>query len=236
MLNHILCALSDGDRGALLAGAEVVELRAREEIEKPREEVNYAYFIEAGVAAVLLASGEERIALGLIGNEGSSGIAVFLGNTQSPYLTLMLTEGRAHRVRADRVTTAMDERPELRRLLLRYCLAFYNQAAHTAMSNAASTVEQRVARWVLMMGDRLPLKPATMTHDLIAYMLDTRRAGVTEALGALQSQGLIQVGRKAVTILDRTRIEEIAGHFYGLPEKEFVRLIGTYWPPITKTS
>jgi hypothetical protein len=28
-------------------------------------------------------------------------------------------------------------------------------------------------------------------------------------------------------------MEELAGHFYGIPEREFVRLVGTFWPPVT---
>jgi hypothetical protein len=103
------------------------------------------------------------------------------------------------------------------------------------MSNASSNVEQRVARWLLMADDRTAGEPVWLTHELIAYMLNTRRAGVTEVLGRLQRQGIIQLNRGSVAILDRNRVEKIAGNFYGLPEKEYVRLVGTYWPPLVKT-
>jgi CRP-like cAMP-binding protein len=235
MQNHVLRALSSSDRAALLAGAEVVELEARQHIEKPNDKINGVYFIEEGIAAVIVLSGQDRIAAGLIGSEGATGIGVILGNTRSPHSTVMLTQGRASCVSAAHLTAVMDQRSELRRLLLRYCLAFYNQAAHTALSNASSTIEQRVARWVLMIDDRFAER-GQLTHDVISFMLNTRRAGVTQAFTALKSQGLVEAKRGFITVLDRAKLEEFAGHFYGLPEKEFVRLIGTDWPPLEKAS
>jgi len=232
MQNHILSSLSSEDRSSLLANLEEVELKSRQELEQPDHQIDYAYFIEAGIAAVLLVSGKDRIALGLIGCEGASGIALFLGNSQSPHSTVMLTAGRASRIRTDDLQTAMEQRGELKRLLLRYSLAFYNQTAHTALSNAMTVMEQRVARWVLMTHDRFAGNTVPLTHEIISYMLGARRAGVTEALNKLQANKLIQVARGSIHVLDRKGIEALAGHFYGIPEKEFVRLVGTFWPPI----
>jgi CRP-like cAMP-binding protein len=232
MQNHILSSLSPEDRAFLRPDLEEVDLKVRQELEHPDREIDYAYFIEAGIAAVLLVSGKDRIALGLIGCEGTSGIVLFLGNSQSPHSTGMLTDGRAFRISAASLQAAMDQRPELKRLLLRYSLAFYNQAAHTALSNTFTMLGQRVARWVLMTHDRFAGDEIPLTHETISYMLGARRAGITEALNALQTQNLIRVTRGSVLILDRKGIEAVAGQYYGIPEKEFVRLVGTFWPPI----
>jgi CRP-like cAMP-binding protein len=232
MQNHILSSLTPEDCALLLMDLEEVELSIRQELEHPEREIEHVYFLEAGIAAVLLISGKDRLALGLIGCEGASGIAVFLGNSQSPHCTTMLTAGRAFRISTAALYSAMEKQPELKRLLLRYSLAFYNQAAHTALSNAYTTVGQRVARWVLMTHDRYVGDVIPLTHDTIAYMLGARRAGVTKALDALQVENLIAVSRGSIEILDRKAIEAVAGHHYGIPEKEFVRLVGTFWPPI----
>jgi hypothetical protein len=69
------------------------------------------------------------------------------------------------------------EEPQLERLLRLYTAAFFNQAAHTALSNALALIEQRVARWVLMTHDRVVVDTIPLTHDVIAFMLGIRRFG-----------------------------------------------------------
>ena len=57
-------------------------------------------------------------------------------------------------------------------------------------------------------------------------MLGVRRAGVTEALHALESQRLIASARGRVVVRDRKGIERRAGESYGVPEAEYRRLLG----------
>ena len=129
----------------------------------------------------------------------------------------------------------MEHQPELRRVLLRYSLAFFNQAAHTALSNASSVIAKRIARWILMTHDRVARNEIPLTHDVIATMLDVRRPGVTTALDELRFARLISLRRGCVVVLNRSGLQKLAGDFYGIPEKEFVRLVGTFWPPIPTT-
>ena len=64
-----------------------------------------------------------------------------------------------------------------------------------------------------------------LTHEFLSLMMAVRRAGVTEALQALEERKLIACGRREITLLDRKGIEKIAGHFYGTPEAEYRRLM-----------
>ena len=100
------------------------------------------------------------------------------------------------------------------------------QTAYTSICNARALLDERLARWILMAhdplsGDRIPL-----THDLRALMLGVRRASVTEALQALVKQGLLKSGRGEITVLDRKGLEANANGSYGIPEREYRRLIG----------
>lgn len=217
-MNSVLEALSDSDLAFFRPHLEAVELTERQIIEPANEPIRDVYFLDGGLAATMVASGKERVSLGLIGFEGASGISVFLGNDRSAHSTIMLTAGAARRISADSVRKAMAERPELRQVLLNYCLAFYNQVAHTAMSSASSSVEQRVARWVLMTSDRFSGDRIPGTHETIAFMLNVRRAGVSEALVSLKGQGLIDVERGSLRISNRAALRKLAGEFYGLPE------------------
>ena len=230
-MNHILSALSAAGQAALVPVLEPVKLKPRQELEVPNRKTTSVYFLETGVAAVLSISDGDRIAVGLIGCEGASGVGLFLGDDRSPNSTVMLTSGTGLRASASAIRRVM-EGVEVRRLFSRYSLAYFNQAEHTALSNAMTSVHQRVARWVLMTHDRVPSDTIPLTQETIAFMLGTRRAGVTMALKELAHQGLVSLGRGTVTLLDRPSLEEFAGHFYGIPEREFVRLVGTFWPPM----
>ena len=110
--------------------------------------------------------------------------------------------------------------------LLKYVQAFLIQTSHTAICNARSHLEQRLARWVLMAHDRVGDATIALTHEFLALMLGVRRAGVTEALQALVQQGLIKAARGQITVLDRDGLEASAGESYGVPEKEYRRLLG----------
>ena len=120
----------------------------------------------------------------------------------------------------------MDASETLRRLLLRFVQVLMVQTAHTAMANARANIAQRLARWILMAHDRTLDNTLLLTHEFLALMLGVRRAGVTEALQSLTQRKLIETGRNCIVVLNRKGIGQVAGSFYGVPEKEYRRLIG----------
>jgi hypothetical protein len=107
----------------------------------------------------------------------------------------------------------------LRPRLLHYLDVFLMQSAQTALANAKGTVEQRLARWLLMAHDRLPGDDLRLTHEFVALMLGVRRAGVTVALHQLEASGAISTSRGAIAIIDRIALERDAGGFYGIPKR-----------------
>jgi CRP-like cAMP-binding protein len=120
----------------------------------------------------------------------------------------------------------MSSSPSLHGLLLKYVQAFMIQTAHTAMANACAMLDQRLARWILMADDRIEGGCLPLTHEFLSLMLGVRRAGVTEALHALETSGLIRASRGVIIVRNRKGIERRAGTAYGIPEAEFRRLIG----------
>ena len=77
-----------------------------------------------------------------------------------------------------------------------------------------------------MAHDRTGDNALPLTHEFLALMLGVRRAGVTESLQSLKRQKLIYNGRNQIMVLDRKGIVRMAGNCYGVPEKEYRRLIG----------
>ena len=77
-----------------------------------------------------------------------------------------------------------------------------------------------------MAHDRVPTDLITLTHEFLSAMLGVRRAGATDSLSALAKRGLIKSPKSgAILLMDREGLVKIAGNFYGLPEREYKRLI-----------
>lgn len=218
--------MSEAGRALLLPYLGEIKLLRRRSLEMVRRPIEHVYFLQSGVAAVVSATDNTRIAVGLIGPDGASGIGVFLGDDRSPHACEMLTDGSALRILASDLKKILGEDAEVRTHLTRYALAFYNQAAHTALSNASSAIPRRIARWLIMMRDRLPDNEIPLTHEVIAEMLDIARPGVTVALKELENKNFIEMQRGFILIRDREGLEALAGDFYGLPEMEYERLMG----------
>jgi hypothetical protein len=134
----------------------------------------------------------------LIGRDGMTGIAVVLGNGRSPNETFI--EGQGLAISAEALREAMQQSRSLERSFLSFAHSFLNQAARTALSNGTATLEERLARWLLMANDRLGSDSVPLTHEFLSLMLGVRRAGVTVALHFLEQRGIIQLARKQIVI------------------------------------
>jgi len=96
--------------------------------------------------------------------------------------------------------------PSLRREVDRCAYVAMATAVQIAACNVAHLLQARLARWLLMMGDRNSPDEFPVTQDFIAQMLGVRREGVTQAAAALQRRKLIRYSRGSTTILNRVRL------------------------------
>jgi hypothetical protein len=93
------------------------------------------------------------------------------------------------------------------------------------------SLEQRFARWLLMMHDYSDSNTLRLTHEMIASMIGTRRAGVTIAALTLKDRKLIDTSRGQVSILDRSGLEGVACECYRIIRNEFSNLHASQQPP-----
>jgi CRP-like cAMP-binding protein len=222
--NRLLSGLSGEDRALLDPHLSRVQLRLRDEVERPNRPIKSVFFPESGIISVV-ASGahQKQIEIGIIGREGMTGLMIVLGNDRSPYKTYAQVAGSAQRIGADELRSAMQDSRTLALVLMRYVQAFMIQTAQTAVSNGSAKLEERLARWLLMAHDRLDGDELPLIHDFLALMLGVRRPGVTVALHSLERQGLIRPNRGSITLLDRKGLEQLANASYGVPEVEYDR-------------
>ena len=114
----------------------------------------------------------------------------------------------------------MQKSRSLERAFLKCAHEFMNQTATTALSNGTASLEERLARWLLMANDRLEGNEVPLTHEFLSLMLGVRRAGVTVALNYLEKRGIIQLARGDIIILDREGLMASANGNYHQPEAQ----------------
>jgi CRP-like cAMP-binding protein len=222
--NWLLQSLPAGELEDL-ALQELVDLPLRTTLEQPGEAVEFVYFIESGVASMVLSNvGGKPIEVGLVGYEGLVGTGVALGDRVGSLETYMQVAGNGYRIAADQFVAAMGSSAPLRERVLRYSRALSIQVAATASANGRAKLEERLSRWLVMISDRTGAS-FQITHEFIAVMLGVRRSGVTLALAALEGERLIRASRGLVTIVDREGLIEEAAGSYGLAEREYARLL-----------
>lgn len=229
MRNHLLSSLSKNDLALLLPKMQIVALKLRQEIETPGKALEHVYFPESGIASMIASLPRARdLEVGLFGRDGMSGSALLQYDDRSTYRTVVQMSGSAFRIDASDLVAAFSVRESMKILFTRFARALAVQVGSTAIANGHSKLEDRLARWVLLVHDRLDGDHLSFTHEHLARMLGVRRAGVTVALHILEGKGLIRSKRSEIIILDRGGLMVLADGAYGLAEEESVRLTG--WP------
>src|SRR5206468_12354091 len=80
--------------------------------------------------------------------------------------------------------------------------------------NAIHSVEQRLARWLLMAQDRIGADEFPLTQEFVAMMLGASRPTVTVVAGTLQKAGLITYHWGDIRILHRERLADVSCECY----------------------
>ena len=235
--NRLLAALSARDLRQLSSLLEPTSLDAHQVLEAPRDPIEHVYFVESGMVSVVgTTEPDHRIEVGMVGNEGMTGLGVVLGDDRSANESIVQSAGSALRISSAALRKAMKANPGLAEIFLRYVNIFMAQGSQTALANGRGRLDERLARWLLMWHDRLGNGDLVITHEFLALLLGVRRPGVTVTLHDLEGRGLIRSARSLVKIVDRDGLVKVANGFYGVPEAEYDRSIGLKLQPAKNRS
>jgi CRP-like cAMP-binding protein len=215
--NEVLLGLPESERDTLFPKLSFLALPVGTNLAEKNTTIKFGYFLNDGLASVLsVMANEKSIEVGLCGREGFVGLPLTVGFTTSPAQIVMQIGGSGFRVSGTDLVTVLRRCPNLALALARLSHEMGLQAAQVAACNRLHEMDERLARWLLMSQDRLDGNVVPLTQDYLSHMLGTRRASVTVAAGMLQKAGLITYKRGAVTIEDRTRLEEACCECYGV--------------------
>jgi CRP-like cAMP-binding protein len=192
------------------------------------EPIRHVYFPETGIISLLSrAANGTLIENGTVGYEGMAGYPLAMGVEWTPAVILGEVPGASWRLDAATFRELLPTLPTLEALLRRYVVYVVSQVSQSLACNSLHPLEQRCARWLLTTHDRVGGDQFALTHEVLSQMLAVRRAGVTEAAGALQRAGLIIYRRGKVSVVDRAGLERAACECYGIVRDHHDRLLGS---------
>ncbi|HWA90864.1 MAG TPA: Crp/Fnr family transcriptional regulator [Rhizomicrobium sp.] len=225
--NHLLAGLSPDDLALLAPHLEPIDMPFRFQVEIPQKPITYVYFPQDGIVSVVATGPREHsIEVGILGRDTITSHAALLGADRSANAVFVQLAGRGLRMKTELVRAAASRSPTLQRALLTAVHAFSIQASQTALANGRGTLEQRLARWLLMAHDRMENHRLRLTHELLSIMLGVQRPTVSLALQKMEVAGAIKTQRSVITIRNRSVLKKTAKGFYGVPEAEQERLTG----------
>ena len=196
-------------------------------LHKTGETMTTVYFPVGGCCSTTYVMQDGKmVEVATIGNEGVVGITLFLGGTVAPSETFVqIADGDMLAMPATVFMTELNRRGAFYDVIGRFAQAIQIQHMQSVACNSFHTVEERCARWLLMTHDRVEGDEFRLTHEFLSYMLGVRRPTVSLVLGTLDKAGVIGIGMKKITILNRKGLEAASCECYEVVRKAFAQLL-----------
>ena len=220
--NCILAALSEKEYQRLEPYLVTVSIPAGEVLYQSSDKIGTFYFPTTGlISLVAFLENGTTSETGIVGYTGTVGLEVILGSGLSFNQTVVQVEGEFCKVSAQIISGEFDRHEHLYKLLLGCTEERLEELAQLSTCNRYHSIEERLARWLLMVGDLLQSEHIPLTQEFLSTMLGVRRSGVTLTAGAFQRSGIITYARGMITILDRESLENTACECYQLFHRHY---------------
>ena len=224
--NGLLAALPGVSGQRLLAKTELVSLSMGDILYYPGGPITSVYFpLTCVISMMTEMKNGATIEIATVGNEGVLGIPVFLGVDVAVARGITQASGEARRMSVKDFKEAAKSDEYFDIILRRYTHALLMQIALSGGCNSLHSVQERYARWLLMMHGRTNVDVFAFTQEFLARMLGVSRARVNIVTGALERAGKIKHSRKQITVLDWKGLEASSCDCYRIIKEEFARVL-----------
>jgi CRP-like cAMP-binding protein len=223
--NQILATLPPEEFKRLMSRLELVSFRLNETVFEVGEPARYVYFPQDAVICLVAAMDDGRtVQVSMIGAEGIAGIQAILGAGIYWHTAITPIPGSCLRLELEAFKAEFRVGAALQDRTLSYLSTLLLQASQTAACNRLHHLKQRLARFLLMIHDRVQKDEFPMTHETISHMLGTPRSEVSVAADALRRSGIIAYQRGIVILLSRPELESACCECYQVLRDEFLRV------------
>ena len=213
--NAILAGLEQSEYDVLEAASQNIPLERGALIAEAGEAARYVYFPTRGVLSLVgTTMSGATVELAVVGHEGVASVSAILGKNWLPFRVVTQVPGRAVRIPTDLVTHLVSDCGHLHERLLAYTHEVIAQVAQSAICNRFHNAKQRLARWLMMTGDRADTNELPLTHEFISFMVGGPRSAVTEAASDLREAGAIDYKRGLIVIRDASILRGLSCECY----------------------
>jgi CRP-like cAMP-binding protein len=202
--NYILRSIPAEEFKLLNSHLSHVNLSAGHVLHDPSSGIADVYFLNSGMAALIVETNSGKsVEVGIAGHEGMTGVCAAAGLSRTIHRAVVEIAGDGFKISAAALTKILASAPVFTERTHLFGAIQSMQIAQTAACNRLHSVHQRLARWLLMAGDRVGGATLSITHEFLSIILGTDRASVTERAIAFQARGAIRYSRGKLRILDR---------------------------------
>lgn len=183
----------------------------------PDQTPEFVYFPHRGaVVSIIRATVDgSTVEAGVIGSEGMFNLQTVIA-TSAPTgnQSLVQIEGTFSRIDARAIRSHFQENVGFRDRILEFTNLFIGQVTQNLVCNRLHPIEQRLAKWLLIVRDRTDTDGLNLTHDFLAHMLGIHRPGVSLAISSLTQTEVVAHSRGLVTVRDHAGLEALACECY----------------------
>ena len=146
----------------------------------------------------------------MIGREGAVGGIVSQGRLPAYARAEVQFPGRFYRMRTAELEQAKLRSMTLRHLFARYADCVMAQIFQAVACNAAHTIEQRTAKWLLSAMQRTGDHEVPLTQEQLANMMGVGRSYISRVLQHLKARGFLRTMRGRMCVTDTVALEGLA--------------------------
>ncbi|MBL8266450.1 Crp/Fnr family transcriptional regulator [Steroidobacter sp.] len=233
--NRLLQLLNDQDFELFQRHVEWVGAQPDQVLYSPGDSVGTVYFpCGPSVASfrVVTEDGQE-VETVLVGKEGAVGGIVSHGDVPAFTRIVVQFGGPFLRLRLADLQAIQDRSRYAAHLFARYADCLLAQIFQSSACNAAHSIEQRLAKWIIDAMERREDRDLPLTHAQLAAMVGIGRNYASRLLQVFREHGLIQTRRGGLQIVDQAGLERRACQCHNVVKRHFARVLLGVYPSAT---
>jgi CRP-like cAMP-binding protein len=218
--NLLLDALAAPVRSECVEAAERIRVAVGEEVIRQGDKVTSAFFPASAACSLTigLKSGD-KAECATVGAEGVIGLSLMNGARRSSFSAVVQVAGEGYLLPLELFADLMHRHRGLRDAVFVYTGFALNALGRSVACNSFHSIVERMARWLLMVHDRVEGDELSLTHNTLSQMLAATRPRVSLAAAKLRAAHLIDYQRGVVRIRDRKGLEQVACECYEATKK-----------------
>jgi len=199
---------------ALEPNFQLICLEQDQWIFRPQQIIQSIYFpVSAIISMQIDISDGSSAEIVLVGKEGMVGSGVMGGNQNFSRAKVKFA-GFAYKLPIEIFQSELAQDREFLKIWMASTRHMILQIAMPTVCSSKHSNEQQIIRWILNTLDKTQGHELTITHQEVADILGIRRESVTLVAGKLSHEGLIEVSRGQLAVLDRPQLEARACECY----------------------